>query len=72
MQKVIITGTSRGIGFELAQLFAENTYKVLALSRNIDPLLYLNNPHITAISVDVCSQNDLQKSKNTSVKNGMK
>ena len=63
MQKVIITGTSRGIGFELVQLFAENAYKVLALSRNIDPILYLNNTHITAISVDICSQNDLQKVK---------
>ena len=70
MQKVIITGTAEEL-VELVQLFAENAYKVLALSRNIDPLLHLNNTHIFAISVDVCSQNDLQKSKNI-VKNGMK
>jgi len=38
MKNVIITGTSRGIGFELAQLFARNGYKVLALSRNSKPL----------------------------------
>ena len=29
--KNIITGTSRGIGFELAQHFANNNCKVLAL-----------------------------------------
>ena len=31
MKKVIITGTSRGIGFELAQQFAKNNFQVLAL-----------------------------------------
>jgi NAD(P)-dependent dehydrogenase (short-subunit alcohol dehydrogenase family) len=30
---IIITGTSRGIGFELALLFAEKGHNVLALSR---------------------------------------
>ena len=45
MKKVIITGTSRGIGFELAQQFAKNNFQVLALSRNSIPLenLKLNN-----------------------------
>ena len=38
MKKVIITGTSRGIGFELAQQFAQNDFQVLALSRNQKPL----------------------------------
>ena len=34
MKNIVITGTSRGIGFELAQLFANNNCNVLALSRN--------------------------------------
>lgn len=63
MQKVIITGTSRGIGFELAKLFAKNDFEVLAISRNINPLLSLNRANITTISVDVCSHNDLKKVK---------
>ena len=49
MKKVIITGTSRGIGFELAQQFAKNNFQVLALSRNKKPLddLQLKKHHNT-------------------------
>ena len=61
MKNIIITGTSRGIGFELAQLFAKNNYQVLALSRNSDPLENLNIKNITTISVDLSNENDLKK-----------
>ena len=61
MKKVIITGTSRGIGFELAQLFAKNNCQVIALSRNIEPLKNLKLKNIDTLSVDVCNQDDLQK-----------
>ena len=61
MKKVIITGTSRGIGFELAQLFAKNNCQVLALSMNIEPLKNLKLKNIDTLSVDVCNQDDLQK-----------
>lgn len=44
-KNVVITGTSRGIGFELVKLFAKAGYHVLALSRNEKPVnnLKLNN-----------------------------
>lgn len=61
MKNIIITGTSRGIGFELAQLFAKNNYQVLALSRNTVPLENLDLKNITAISVDLSTENDLKK-----------
>jgi len=61
MKNVIITGTSRGIGFELAQLFAKNNYQVLALSRNTNPLKNLKLENITAISVDLSEEIDLKK-----------
>ena len=61
MKKVIITGTSRGIGFELAQQFAKNNFQVLALSRNQKPLDNLKLENIDTLAVDVCNQNDLQK-----------
>ena len=61
MKHVIITGTSRGIGFELAKLFANNGHKVLAISRNTAPLNTLNNKNITTISVDVSQTSDLKK-----------
>ena len=61
MKKVIITGTSRGIGFELAKQFAKNDFQVLAISRNQEPLQQLNIKNITTFSVDVCQKNDLQR-----------
>ena len=61
MKKVIITGTSRGIGFELAQQFAKNNFQVLALSRNQKPLYNLKLKNIETLSVDVCNQDNLQK-----------
>ena len=61
MKKVIITGTSRGIGFELAQQFAKNNFQVLALSRNQKPLDNLKLENIDTLAVDICNQDDLQK-----------
>jgi len=61
MKNVVITGTSRGIGFELAKQFAKNGHKVLALSRNTEPLQAVNHPNIKVISVDLSSTSDLQK-----------
>jgi len=69
MKNVVITGTSRGIGFELAKQFAENGHNVLALSRNTKPLLDLNHKNITLISVDLSVNSDLEKVINYIKKN---
>lgn len=50
---VIITGTSRGIGYELVKLFAEQGHQVLALSRNEAPIKSLNLSNVTAFSFDL-------------------
>ena len=60
MKNVIITGTSRGIGFELAQLFANNNCNVLAISRNSKPLNKLQHKNITTLSIDLTEENDLE------------
>jgi len=60
-KNIIITGTSRGIGFELAQLFAKEGHQVLAISRNSQPLLDLNIQNIHALSVDLLKSDDLAK-----------
>lgn len=60
MKNIVITGTSRGIGFELAKLFADKGHNVLALSRNTKPLAKLNHPNIKLISVDISNNSDLE------------
>ena len=61
MKNIVITGTSRGIGFELAKQFAENGHNVLALSRNTKPLSEVNHKNITLLSVDLSVNSDLEK-----------
>jgi NAD(P)-dependent dehydrogenase (short-subunit alcohol dehydrogenase family) len=61
MKNIVITGTSRGIGFELAKQFADNGHQVLALSRNTAPLSAVNHKNITVVSVDISDAKDLNK-----------
>lgn len=56
---IIITGTSRGIGLELAKLFAEANHQVLCLSRKNNPAL-TQNQNISYLSVDLSHPSDLQ------------
>ena len=61
---VIITGTSRGIGFELVQLFAKAGCKVLALSRNEKPIQSLNLENVTSFSFDLGDSKAYKKVEN--------
>jgi NAD(P)-dependent dehydrogenase (short-subunit alcohol dehydrogenase family) len=60
MKNVVITGTSRGIGYEMALHFASSGHNVLALSRKT-PKTLIENPNITCLSVDVSNETDLDK-----------
>ena len=64
MKKVVITGTSRGIGFELVKFFANQNHQVLALSRNTQSIDALNYENVTAISMDIGKSTDIEKVKN--------
>lgn len=59
LKTILITGTSRGIGAEMALLFAKEGYEVIALSRkeNTDFLAYKN---IYYYSVDLSSEQELK------------
>ncbi|MDI6050482.1 SDR family NAD(P)-dependent oxidoreductase [Flavobacterium sp. XS2P24] len=63
MKNIIITGTSRGIGFELALQFANAGHQVLAISRKI-PQALLGNENITCLSVDLATESELVKVSN--------
>lgn len=61
MKKVIITGTSRGIGYELVQLFADAGYHVLALSRNSVPISSINLEGCTIFPFDITNEKDIAR-----------
>ena len=60
MKNIVITGTSRGIGFELALQFANSGHNVLAISRNM-PQLLLEHENITCLPVDLSDESQLGK-----------
>ncbi|MFH7013875.1 SDR family NAD(P)-dependent oxidoreductase [Flavobacterium sp. FlaQc-52] len=60
MKNIIITGTSRGIGYELALQFANAGNKVLAISRKV-PKALLEHENVTCLSVDLSNESELYK-----------
>jgi len=63
---ILITGASKGIGFEMVKLFSQNQNTfVIALSRNTDPLTKLvnqkNTHSILPLKADITSQSDQKK-----------
>ncbi|MDT0677157.1 SDR family NAD(P)-dependent oxidoreductase [Autumnicola musiva] len=61
MKNIIITGTSRGIGYEMVSIFAKAGHRVLALSRNEEPVEKMKLENVTAISCDIGKKQDLAK-----------
>jgi len=61
MKNVLITGTSRGIGKELALKFAQNNYHVIAVSRKNSPFLNIENIH--QLNIDLSNIDDISKLK---------
>lgn len=60
-KNVIITGTSRGIGYEMVALFANAGHNVLALSRNEVPVSGMGNTNCHCFPCDVTDPNDIKK-----------
>ncbi|MFL1011752.1 SDR family NAD(P)-dependent oxidoreductase [Flavisericum labens] len=63
-KNIIITGTSRGIGFELVKLFAEAGNQVLALSRNEKPVQDLKLKNVACFSFDLNDEQAYAKVEN--------
>lgn len=58
-KRIVITGTSRGIGLELAQLCSNVGHEVIALSRKVDSIQDLENNSILSISTDLSVQTSI-------------
>ncbi|WP_422348932.1 SDR family NAD(P)-dependent oxidoreductase [Flagellimonas sp.] len=61
MANIIITGTSRGIGYELVKLLGEEGHQVLALSRNAGPCSNLKLPNVHSLPCDLSQAEDYKK-----------
>lgn len=59
-KNIIITGTSRGIGYEMALQFANAGHQVLAISRKTSQVL-MEHENITCLSIDISDENQLQQ-----------
>ena len=57
-KNIIITGTSRGIGYELALQFAKAGHHVLAISRKT-PQVLIENGNITCLAIDLGKEEEL-------------
>lgn len=71
MKNIIITGTSRGIGYELALQFANAGHQVLAVSRKT-PQALIDHQNIICLSVDLAVEtalNEVEKFLSHSWKN---
>jgi short-subunit dehydrogenase len=63
MKKIIITGTSRGIGFEAALRFANEGHQVLAISRKT-PQEFIKHKNITCLSIDMSDKDQFGQIEN--------
>ena len=61
MKNIIITGTSRGIGYEMVAILAQAGHSVLALSRNAAPVSGLEITNCHCFSCDITDPDAIKK-----------
>ncbi len=63
LKNIIITGASRGIGFETVQLLAKQGHQILALSRNVLSLHKLQTTYtnVSVLEIDISDNNQLHQ-----------
>ena len=61
MKNIIITGTSRGIGYEMVAILAQAGHSVLALSRNVAPVSGLEITNCHCFSCDITDPDAIKK-----------
>ncbi len=64
MKNILITGASGGLGKELALLFANNNWQVIATMLYIQDQIELTHPNISCFKIDVTSTQSIEFAKN--------
>jgi len=60
-KNIVITGTSRGIGYELVSLFDNAGHNILALSRDPAPISGMDTDNCHCFSCDITEASDIKK-----------
>jgi NADP-dependent 3-hydroxy acid dehydrogenase YdfG len=61
IRQAIVTGASKGVGYETCKLLANNGYKVIAVSRNIEKLQTLISSNIEVYQLDLTDFDQIKK-----------
>lgn len=61
MKTAIVTGASKGVGYETAKLLSENGYKVIAISRDLSKISKLVSETLEVYQLDITVENDIKK-----------
>jgi short-subunit dehydrogenase len=60
MRTAIVTGASKGVGYQTCKLLSNNGYKVIAVSRNIDKMIPLKSENIEVYKMDITNFNEIE------------
>jgi len=56
MKTAIVTGASKGVGYETVKVLSQNGYKVIAVSRNLSKLSEIASDNIETYSLDITDE----------------
>ena len=69
MAIILITGASRGIGYQTAELLAQNGHKVYGAARRMDKLEKLKSVGVEPIYLDITNEESCRKLVDTIIDN---
>lgn len=61
MKTAIVTGASKGVGYQTCKFLSENGYRVIAASRNIDKMISLQSQNIEIYKMDITNFKEIEK-----------
>jgi len=61
MKTAIVTGASKGVGYQTCKFLSENGYRVIAVSRNMRKMLSLQSENIETYKMDITNFQEIEK-----------
>lgn len=60
MKTAIVTGASKGVGYETVKLLSKNGYKVIAVSRNLSKVSELESENVETYKLDITNSDEIK------------